>query len=153
MRDWRKSGERDNPSLLPVLLYVSRNPWNFLFTYSNVLHVYLIDFPVFCLSSSPIVCVTVHMADLFRCSGEMLPFPFIYLCDFYNRANRQFLENSLGSEYYESVLWMDGESFVFRPQLRTWQSAIRDTLLEIGVHPFNGFTLEHKVGTKICRSS
>ncbi|KAG5410066.1 hypothetical protein IGI04_006385 [Brassica rapa subsp. trilocularis] len=39
------------------------------------------------------------------------------------------------------------------PQLRTWQSAIRDVLLEVGVHPFNGFTLEHKVGTKIGGST
>ncbi|KAG2313241.1 hypothetical protein Bca52824_024798 [Brassica carinata] len=33
------------------------------------------------------------------------------------------------------------------------QSAIRDALIEVGVHPFNGFTLEHKVGTKIGGST
>ena len=75
---------------------------------------------------------------------------------FYSRADRQFFENSgLGWDLVsvnQSYEWVE-RAIVFRPQLRTWQSAIRDVLLEVGVHPFNGFTLEHKVGTKIGGST
>ncbi|CAN6938368.1 unnamed protein product [Brassica oleracea] len=75
---------------------------------------------------------------------------------FYSRADKQFFDNS-GLDWdlttvNQSYEWVE-RAIVFRPQLRTWQSAIRDALLEIGVHPFNGFTLEHKVGTKIGGST
>ncbi|VVA95114.1 unnamed protein product [Arabis nemorensis] len=75
---------------------------------------------------------------------------------FYSRADKQFFDNS-GLDWdltsvNQSYEWVE-RAIVFRPQLRTWQSAIRDALLEVGVHPFNGFTLEHKVGTKIGGST
>ncbi|CAN8239601.1 unnamed protein product [Cochlearia groenlandica] len=75
---------------------------------------------------------------------------------FYSRADKPFFENS-GLNWdlnavNQSYEWVE-RAIVFRPQLRTWQSAIRDALLEVGVHPFNGFTLEHKVGTKIGGST
>lgn len=41
----------------------------------------------------------------------------------------------------------------FRPELRNWQSLVRDGLLEAGVDPYNGFSLEHLVGTKIGGST
>lgn len=31
----------------------------------------------------------------------------------------------------------------------TWQSAVRDGLIEAGVLPYNGFTTEHMYGTKV----
>lgn len=34
---------------------------------------------------------------------------------------------------------------MFRPELRNWQSSVRDGLLEAGVDPYKGFSL---VGTK-----
>ncbi|KAH9667675.1 (R)-mandelonitrile lyase-like [Citrus sinensis] len=48
----------------------------------------------------------------------------------------------------ESYEWVE-EAVVFRPQLRNWQSAVRDGLLEAGVDPYNGFRVDHVVGTKI----
>ncbi|KAL0315237.1 UNVERIFIED_CONTAM: (R)-mandelonitrile lyase-like [Sesamum calycinum] len=44
----------------------------------------------------------------------------------------------------------DRTSVVFRPELRNWQSSVRDGLLEAGVDPYNGFSL---VGTKIGGST
>ena len=36
-----------------------------------------------------------------------------------------------------------------RPEIRQWQRAVLDGLLEVGVTPFNGFTYDHIVGTKV----
>ncbi|XP_019455535.1 PREDICTED: (R)-mandelonitrile lyase-like [Lupinus angustifolius] len=75
---------------------------------------------------------------------------------FYSRADPQFFTRSgltwdmkLVNESYE---WVERE-IVFRPNLKTWQSAVRDGLLEAGVDPYNGFTLEHATGTKIGGST
>ncbi|CAL5210414.1 unnamed protein product [Lathyrus oleraceus] len=75
---------------------------------------------------------------------------------FYSRADREFFTNSgllwdlkLVNESYE---WVERE-IVFRPELKTWQSAVRDGLLEAGVGPYNGFTLDHATGTKIGGST
>ncbi|KAK2432242.1 protein HOTHEAD [Trifolium repens] len=75
---------------------------------------------------------------------------------FYSRADRECFTNSglrwdlkLVNESYE---WVERE-VVFRPQLKTWQSAVRDGLLEAGVGPYNGFTLDHASGTKIGGST
>lgn len=38
---------------------------------------------------------------------------------------------------------------MFQPELKTWQSAFRDGLLEAGVGPYNGFSLDHAIGTKV----
>ncbi|CAD5180622.1 unnamed protein product [Musa acuminata subsp. malaccensis] len=48
----------------------------------------------------------------------------------------------------ESFEWVERE-VAFRPVLRSWQAAVRDGLLEAGATPYNGFTVEHVVGTKI----
>ncbi|KAJ7962706.1 (R)-mandelonitrile lyase-like [Quillaja saponaria] len=75
---------------------------------------------------------------------------------FYSRADEDFYRYSglnwdlkVVNESYE---WVERE-IVFRPELKTWQSAFRDGLLESGVDPYNGFTLDHKVGTKIGGST
>ncbi|MED6169000.1 hypothetical protein PIB30_118372 [Stylosanthes scabra] len=75
---------------------------------------------------------------------------------FYSRADPEFFTRSglpwdlnLVNESYE---WVERE-LVFRPHLRTWQSAVRDSLLEAGVSPYNGFTLDHAKGTKIGGST
>lgn len=52
----------------------------------------------------------------------------------------------------ESYKWVE-KAIVFRPELRNWQSLVRDGLLEAGVDPYNGFSLEHLVGTKIGGST
>ncbi|KAJ7952023.1 (R)-mandelonitrile lyase-like [Quillaja saponaria] len=75
---------------------------------------------------------------------------------FYSRADEDFYRNSglnwnrkVVNESYE---WVEKE-IVFRPEIKAWQSAFRDGLLEAGVDPYNGFTLDHKAGTKIGGST
>lgn len=48
----------------------------------------------------------------------------------------------------ESYPWVE-KQIVHRPKLAPWQRAIRDSLLEVGVSPFNGFTYDHVYGTKV----
>ncbi|GJN30102.1 hypothetical protein PR202_gb18381 [Eleusine coracana subsp. coracana] len=47
-----------------------------------------------------------------------------------------------------SYRWVERE-VVFRPGVPRWQCALREGLLEAGVTPDNGFTLDHLPGTKI----
>lgn len=75
---------------------------------------------------------------------------------FYSRADSDFFKHSgmrwnleLVNRSYE---WVEKE-IVFQPMLKSWQSAVRDALLEAGVSPYNGFTLEHVMGTKIGGST
>ncbi|GLT61787.1 hypothetical protein SLA2020_344690 [Shorea laevis] len=75
---------------------------------------------------------------------------------FYSRADQEFYQKSgvnwdltLVNQSYE---WVE-RAVVFRPVLKNWQSAVRDGLLEAGIDPYNGFTLEHMVGTKIGGST
>ena len=55
------------------------------------------------------------------------------------------LFRSLVEESYE---WVD-KVVAFEPAVRQWQSAVRDGLKEVGVLPYNGFSLEHLIGTKV----
>ncbi|EAY88296.1 hypothetical protein OsI_09753 [Oryza sativa Indica Group] len=47
-----------------------------------------------------------------------------------------------------SYRWVESE-LVFRPDVPRWQCALREGLLQAGVTPDNGYTLEHVQGTKI----
>ena len=71
---------------------------------------------------------------------------------FYSRGHQEFFETAgvdwdmeLVEKAYE---WVE-ETLVSRPNLTAWQAAFRNTLLEGGVVPDNGFDLRHLVGTKI----
>lgn len=71
---------------------------------------------------------------------------------FYSRADPDFYRNS-GLSWDLNVVnhsyeWVE-KAIVFQPELRSWQSAVRDGLIEAGVEPYVGFTLNHSVGTKI----
>ncbi|GAB4842690.1 hypothetical protein Ancab_012666 [Ancistrocladus abbreviatus] len=75
---------------------------------------------------------------------------------FYSRADQDFYGKSginwdmrLVNISYE---WVE-RAIVFRPELQSWQSTIRDGLIEAGVGPYNGFTLDHSMGTKIGGST
>ena len=75
---------------------------------------------------------------------------------FYSRADPAFFQQS-GVEWDLNIVnqayeWVE-KAIVFRPELRNWQSAVRDGLLEAGVEPYTGFSLEHVVGTKIGGST
>lgn len=48
----------------------------------------------------------------------------------------------------ESYPWIE-KQIVHRPDFGPWQRAVRDSLLDAGVSPFNGFTYDHKYGTKV----
>ena len=48
----------------------------------------------------------------------------------------------------ESYPWIE-KQIVQKPKLAPWQRAFVDGLLEAGVSPFNGFTFDHKYGTKV----
>ncbi|KAH9302573.1 hypothetical protein KI387_014156, partial [Taxus chinensis] len=74
---------------------------------------------------------------------------------FYSRASLQHIrsigwDEKLVNESYE---WIEKE-VAFRPyRLSIWNSAFRDALLEAGVLPYNGYTVDHVEGTKISAST
>lgn len=75
---------------------------------------------------------------------------------FYSRADPNFYKRS-GIDWdlkmvNQSYEWVE-KAIVFRPELKSWQSAVRDALLEAGTDPYHGFSLDHVVGTKIGGST
>ncbi|KAL3631995.1 hypothetical protein CASFOL_024979 [Castilleja foliolosa] len=69
---------------------------------------------------------------------------------FYTRASSSYVE-SVGWDaklVNESYPWIE-KQIVHRPDLGPWQKTVRDSLVEIGISPFNGFTYEHLYGTKV----
>eukprot|EP00253_Pinus_taeda_P000938 PITA_00938 len=74
---------------------------------------------------------------------------------FYSRASSEYVRNMGWGEglVEESYEWVE-KQVAFKPyQLSPWSSAIRDGLLEAGVLPYNGYTLDHVEGTKISAST
>ncbi|XP_023549158.1 (R)-mandelonitrile lyase-like [Cucurbita pepo subsp. pepo] len=75
---------------------------------------------------------------------------------FYSRADPAFFQNShlhwdlaMVNQSYE---WVEKE-IVFRPNLKNWQSAVRDGMVEAGIKPYHGFSFDHLIGTKIGGST
>ncbi|CAA6656286.1 unnamed protein product [Spirodela intermedia] len=69
---------------------------------------------------------------------------------FYTRASPEYV-NAAGWDgrlVNESYRWVE-RVVAHQPELRQWQRAVLDGLLEVGVTPFNGFTYDHMVGTKV----
>ncbi|BFG14662.1 hypothetical protein CerSpe_009360 [Prunus speciosa] len=71
---------------------------------------------------------------------------------FYSRAEKEFYAQSriewdlaLVDKAYS---WVE-DTIVFQPKLETWQSVVKEALLEAGVGPDNGFSLDHIKGTKV----
>lgn len=75
---------------------------------------------------------------------------------FYSRADQDFFRNSAADWdvkiVNQSYDWVENQ-IVFRPNLKNWQSAVRDAMVEAGIDPYNGFSLDHVVGTKIGGST
>ncbi|KAJ9179328.1 hypothetical protein P3X46_011131 [Hevea brasiliensis] len=69
---------------------------------------------------------------------------------FYTRASTRFIKKVGWDEKLvnESYPWVE-KQIVHSPKVAPWQVALRDSLLDIGVSPFNGFTYDHVYGTKI----
>ncbi|KAL5548901.1 hypothetical protein UlMin_004132 [Ulmus minor] len=70
---------------------------------------------------------------------------------FYSRAQEKFFSKSgvkwEREEVEKAYEWVE-ESIVFRSNLTLWNSAFKEALLEAGVGPDNGFSLDHILGTK-----
>ncbi|XP_021747390.1 (R)-mandelonitrile lyase-like [Chenopodium quinoa] len=88
--------------------------------------------------------------------GRVLGGSSVVNAGFYSRADQEFYAKSglswdlrMVNQSYE---WVEN-AIVFRPDLRSWQSSVRDGLLEAGVSPYNDFSLEHVLGTKIGGST
>ncbi|KAL5980791.1 hypothetical protein ACLOJK_028701 [Asimina triloba] len=70
---------------------------------------------------------------------------------FYSRASEDYVlergrwDPELVREAYE---WAEAK-MVFRPSLTSWQSVAAQSMIEAGIRPFNGFSLEHLEGTKV----
>ncbi|KAL1569007.1 protein HOTHEAD-like [Salvia divinorum] len=69
---------------------------------------------------------------------------------FYTRASAKYVaavgwDSRLVNESYE---WAE-KVVAFEPPMKQWQTAVRDGLLQTGVSPYNGFTYDHLIGTKI----
>ncbi|EXC09147.1 hypothetical protein L484_005099 [Morus notabilis] len=69
---------------------------------------------------------------------------------FYTRASPRFIKrmNWDAKLVNKSFPWVE-KQIVHRPRLAPWQRAFRDSLLDVGVSPFNGFTYDHIYGTKV----
>lgn len=69
---------------------------------------------------------------------------------FYTRASASEVEKAgWDAELVnESFPWIENQ-IVHRPDFGPWQRAIRDSLLDVGISPFNGFTYDHLYGTKV----
>ncbi|XP_050382654.1 protein HOTHEAD [Argentina anserina] len=68
---------------------------------------------------------------------------------FYTRADPRFIKN-VGWDaklVNESYPWIE-KQIVHEPQPEPYQFAFKDSLLDAGVSPFNGFTYDHLYGTK-----
>ncbi|XP_030503288.2 (R)-mandelonitrile lyase 1 [Cannabis sativa] len=75
---------------------------------------------------------------------------------FYSRADDEFFAKS-GVEWEMDLVekayeWVEESVVSTHPRLDVWQSSMREALLEAGVGPDNGFSLNHKVGTKTSGS-
>ena len=48
----------------------------------------------------------------------------------------------------QSFSWVERQ-IVHRPKFASWQTAVKDGLLDVGIDPYNGFTYDHVYGTKL----
>lgn len=75
---------------------------------------------------------------------------------FYSRGHPGFFDSS--GVYWDMAVvnnsfeWVE-RRITFRPELQSWQSAVRDGLLEANVTPYNGYSVHHLQGTKIGAST
>ncbi|KAK1436195.1 hypothetical protein QVD17_01973 [Tagetes erecta] len=69
---------------------------------------------------------------------------------FYSRAGSEYIAKAGWDVKLvnESYRWVE-RAVAFHPPLRQWQLAVRNSLLEIGIRPYNGYTLDHLYGTKV----
>eukprot|EP01018_Ginkgo_biloba_P033133 Gb_39928 [translate_table: standard] len=73
---------------------------------------------------------------------------------FYSRASLEYIRNMGWDEKLvnESYEWVEKQIAFRQDKLGPWQSAFKEALLDVGVIPYNGYTLDHIEGTKIGAS-
>ncbi|XP_057850950.2 protein HOTHEAD isoform X2 [Cryptomeria japonica] len=69
---------------------------------------------------------------------------------FYTRAAPVYVEDAGwdGQLVNESYPWVE-KIVAHRPIVRQWQTAVYNALIDVGITPSNGFTYDHKYGTKV----
>ncbi|KAL5981201.1 hypothetical protein ACLOJK_029122 [Asimina triloba] len=69
---------------------------------------------------------------------------------FYRSASKEYIKRDRWDPESAREAYEQAESkIVFRPSLEAWQSVTADCMVEAGIRPFNGFSLEHLQGTKV----
>ncbi|PWA79553.1 oxygen-dependent choline dehydrogenase, FAD/NAD(P)-binding domain protein [Artemisia annua] len=94
---------------------------------------------------------------VFNTRGRVLGGGSMINFGFYSRADDYFYENS-GIEWDRSAVrsayeWVEDSIVTRTDHLRKWQDSTFNALIEAGVLPDNGFTLDHVQGTKIGGST
>ncbi|XP_076885725.1 protein HOTHEAD-like [Bidens hawaiensis] len=69
---------------------------------------------------------------------------------FYTRASTRYVKKAGWDAKLvnESYPWVE-KQVVHEPVFERWQRAVRDSLVEVGIAPNNGFTYDHLYGTKV----
>ncbi|KAK2653282.1 hypothetical protein Ddye_013138 [Dipteronia dyeriana] len=87
---------------------------------------------------------------VFNARGRVLGGGSSINAGFYTRANSEFIERVGWDKELvnKSYPWVE-KVIAHHPNLAPWQKALKDSLLDVGVSPFNGFTYDHIYGTKV----
>ncbi|XP_058750325.1 protein HOTHEAD-like [Vicia villosa] len=114
-------------------------------TFLENFHITLAD-----LSSTSASQYFVSTDGVFNARGRVLGGGTSINAGFYTRASPRFI-SKVGWDaklVNESYPWVE-KQIVHRPKFSPFQRAVRDSLIDTGVSPFNGFTYDHIYGTKV----
>ncbi|CAL5195627.1 unnamed protein product [Lathyrus oleraceus] len=114
-------------------------------TFLENFHITLAD-----LSSTSASQYFVSTDGVFNARGRVLGGGTSINAGFYTRASSRFI-SKVGWDaklVNESYPWVE-KQIVHRPKFSPFQRAVRDSLIDTGVSPFNGFTYDHIYGTKV----
>ncbi|KAL8153279.1 hypothetical protein V2J09_011039, partial [Rumex salicifolius] len=121
-------------------------PFNNLnISYMQNFHINLAD-----LSPNSASQVFVSTDGVFNSRARVLGGATCINAGFYTRASASYVKRAGWDPKLvnESYPWIE-KQIIRRPKLAPWQRAVMDGLLEVGVSPFNGYTFDHKYGTKV----
>lgn len=118
---------------------------NFNVSYMKNFHLTLAD-----LSSTSASQYFISTDGVFNSRARVLGGGSCINAGFYTRASPRYVKNAGWDEKLvnESYPWVE-KQIVFEPKLSSWQVSLRDSLLDAGFSPFNGFTYDHVYGTKV----
>ncbi|XP_004510377.1 protein HOTHEAD-like [Cicer arietinum] len=92
----------------------------------------------------------VSTDGVFNARGRVLGGGSSINAGFYTRASSRFIYKAGWDAKLvnESYPWVE-KQIVHRPKFSAFQRAVRDSLIDSGVSPYNGFTYDHIYGTKV----